>query len=138
MSHRRWVVAIAVFAMAAATSGCESSPSPDGWCVPRILVTPLVASPGEMITLTSDTKCDAPRPRDGWVVSAAPVGDGHEPLVSVTSQDEFDGDFTATLVLPTDFPLGEAAAGIDNWDYSDCVDTNASCASPTGGFTVER
>ena len=137
MTLRRWVAAIAVFAVAAVTSGC-ASPPPDGWCVPRITVTPSLASPGESITLTSDTKCDAPLPRDGWVVSAAHVGDGDEPLVSLISQDEFDGDFTATLELPTNFPLGEASAGIENWNYSDCSGSSGSRASPSGGFTVER
>lgn len=118
-------------------SGCTmSSPPPSSGCVPRVMVEPKVAAPGGTITLTSDTTCDDEPPRGGWAVIAAPVG-SPQALASVTTDDEFDGSFRVTITLPTDFPAGEAYAGIDNWDYSFCSD-DGSCASATGDFTVER
>lgn len=58
--------------------------------------------------------------------------------MSVTTSEGFDGDFEATLTLPYEFQEGDACAGIANWDYSTCSDTNASCAAAAGDFTVAR
>ncbi|MFG6475601.1 hypothetical protein ACFXP7_04360 [Microbacterium sp. P06] len=96
---------------------------------------PRIASPGETITLSSDTACGNETPEGGWVVVAAPVGD-QQAAVTVKTNVEFDGSFRVTIDLPADFPKGDAYAGIDNWDYSFCSD-NGSCASATGDFTVQ-
>lgn len=135
MRTRLWALAI-IIALTAPVSACASSAFPEAKCVPRVLITPSVAAPGEVITLTSDTECQATVPPGGWRIVAAHVG--REPAVSVTTTERFDGDFEVTLTLPNDFPEGEAYAGVDNWDYSFCNDTNASCASATGDFTVTR
>lgn len=49
--------------------------------------------------------------------------------------DEFDGTFRVELDLPSGFPAGDAFAGVENWDYSECADTG-SCASASASFTV--
>lgn len=128
-------------ALAVGVSGCVSSgPPPSSWCVPRIIVEPVVASPGESITISSDTACDAAQPARGWHVIVAPVGQT-ESSINTTVTDDFDGSFSVTVAIPEDFPSGEAFAGIANWDYSACDDTNSvgssgSCASASGSFTV--
>jgi hypothetical protein len=127
--------------LALGLSGCvSSSPPPTSWCVPRIIVEPTVVSPGESITLSSDTECHVAQPPDGWEVIVAPVGQV-ENGVSTTVTDDFDGSFSVTVVIPEDFASGDAFAGIANWDYSPCDDTNAvgsagSCAGASGSFTV--
>ena len=100
------------------------------------MVDPKTVSPGGTITLRSDTTCDNEPPQEGWVVTAAPVGNQKE-LATATTHDRFDGSFRVTLTLPADFPAGDAYTGIDDWDYSFCSD-NGSCASATGDFTVEQ
>lgn len=119
-----------------ALGSCSTSPPPAPGCVPRVSVTPHEASPGDTITLRSDTVCSDPRPDDGWIVTAGHVG-GEAVLVRTVSRDTFDGSFTAVVDLPEDFPVGEAFAGIANWDYSFCEGSGAgSCASATGDFIV--
>ena len=135
MHLRLWATAFIVVGIAALGGCTMSSPAPSSGCVPRITVEPKIASPGEMITLTSDTTCDTETPEGGWLVVAAPVGT-QQSLVTVTTNGEFDGSFRVTIALPADFPEGTAYAGIGNWDYSFCSD-NGSCASATGDFTVE-
>lgn len=116
------------------------------------MIQPGVAAPGDTITLTSDTVCGDPRPDGGWVVTAGHVG-GEADILRTTSDDDFDGSFRATLVLPADFPQGEASAGIENWDYSFCSGSDSgsasggdtdrdssgggSCAAAMGSFHVE-
>ena len=100
------------------------------------MVSPAVASPGDTITLESDTNCDDPLPDGGWIVTAAHTGSAAA-LTQTTSNDQFDGSFVARLVLPADFPHGPAHAGIENWDYSFCESGGSgSCASATGDFMV--
>lgn len=41
-------------------------------CVPRIIITPSIAAPGEVITLTSDTGCGVTTPAGSWRIVAAP------------------------------------------------------------------
>lgn len=116
-------------------SGCSALPARG--CVPRILVEPLHATPGQTITVTSDTTCDVSIPAGGWVVVAAHVGTASEVLATVTSEDTFDGSFSVQLTLSADFPTGEALAGVKNWDYSFCTDSNSSCAVADGSFYVD-
>lgn len=139
--------AIRLLAIAAAVatltlSGCATvtptaemgNPDAAGCVVPLVRVTPATVHPGDTITVVSGDPCDIPIPGEGWLVVAGHVGDGGA-RVHVTSDDELDGLFRVELTLPDDFPIGEAYAGIGNWDYSTCPD-NASCAGPTGSFTV--
>jgi len=126
-----------VIAVALALSGCSTpSPSPaSDYCVPRFSVTPAEVRPGATITVEVESGCDAPMPRDGWVVTAAPVGDldaavRHDGRGRPSSTDSP----SRSSCRPT-FPLGEAWAGFREWDYSGCPD-GASCASPTGSFRV--
>jgi hypothetical protein len=128
--------------LALGLSGCvSSSPPPSSWCVPRIIVEPAIVAPGESITLSSDTECDVSQPPGGWDVIVAPIGQV-ENGVSTTVTDDFDGSFSVTVVIPEDFPSGDAFADIANWDYSPCDDTgvtsasSGSCASASGSFTV--
>ncbi len=102
-----------------------------------MFVEPLHVSPGETITVTSDTTCDVSTPEGGWVVGAREVGPGSTSLVSVTSEDQFDGSFTVQLTIPDDFPIGEGYAIVENWDYSFCTDANSSCAVASATFYVE-
>ncbi|MEO8527686.1 MAG: hypothetical protein ABI435_01260 [Pseudolysinimonas sp.] len=124
-------------ALALMVSGCTStSPPASSFCVPRFTIEPSVASPGDTITLTSDTTCDVEPPGGGWSVVLAPVGQ-LELGVRTNVADGFDGSFSITLSVPATFPSGEAFAGIENWDYSTCSDTaGGSCASATATFTV--
>lgn len=127
-----------VIAAALALSGCSTpSPSPaSDYCVPRVSVIPAEVRPGDTITVEVDSGCDAPMPPGGWVVAAAPVGDLDRAVRTTVEEDLGDG-LTISIELPDEFPLGEAWAGLDEWDYDDCAD-NASCASPTGSFRVVR
>jgi hypothetical protein len=137
MCSRRSAAAVVVVAATVLLGGCAmSSPFPAGGCVPRIFVEPKVTTPGDTIVVTSDTACDDTPPEGGWVVIAAHIGGG-KALAHTTTQEGFDGSFRVTLQLPSDFPVGQAFAGIENWDYSFCS-ANASCASATGDFTVRR
>lgn len=132
----RRTVALVLTVAAMTMSGCYMSPPPPAGCVPRITISPAVASPGDTITLESDTSCDDPLPDGGWIVTAAHTGSAVV-LTQTTSDDQFDGSFAATLVLPADFPHGQAYAGIENWDYSFCEGAGSgSCASATGEFMV--
>lgn len=128
--------AIAIVMATLALTGCATIGLDDGTCVvPLVRVAPATAHPGDTITVVSDDSCDVEVPNGGWVVVAGHVGGG-KTLVQVTAKNVFDGQFRVELTLSEDFPVGEAYAGIENWDYSTCPD-NASCASPTGSFTVE-
>lgn len=139
MSMRRraaWaVLGLVGLAALALLSGCVGRGEPPaGGCVPRIMIEPAEVSAGETISITSDTACDDAAPSGGWVVGAGHIPGG-EPLVSVVTDEQFDGSFELSLTLPADFPEGEAWAGVQNWDYSFCA-ANASCAAATGDFTV--
>ena len=137
MDRRRRPLALLLAVAGATFTGCYMSPAPAAGCVPRITVTPAVASPGDTITLESDTSCDDAPPEGGWIVTAAHVGSAAV-LAETTSDDQFDGSFVATLVLPDDFPHGEAYAEVANWDYSFCEGNGSgSCASASGDFMVQ-
>lgn len=98
-------------------------------------IEPATIHPGDSITVVSADKCNVKVPGSGWTVVAGHVGNG-KALVQVKSSDKFDGSFRVELTLPADFPIGEAYAGVDNWDYSTCPDAG-SCASPMSSFTVK-
>jgi hypothetical protein len=76
-------------------------------------------------------------PQGGWVVGAAHVGGGGDSLVSVTTDQTFDGSFSVRLTLPENFPVGESFAGVKNWDYSNCGSSVQSCAAASGNFYVD-
>jgi hypothetical protein len=131
--------AIAVVALVMALTGCSPN-SPTGGvsggnCVPRVHIEPAIVHPGGPITVVSTDKCNVKVPTGGWNVVAGHIGDG-KALVREKSSGTFDGSFRAQLTLPGDFPLGDAYAGIKNWDYSTCADSG-SCASPQGVFKVQ-
>jgi hypothetical protein len=120
-------------------TGCASavpaaSPEVPGRCVPLINVQPERPSPGDRIVVTAPGTCRVAVPPDGLEITAAPVGDLTS-AVRLTVPLGTGEPFHAELQLPDDFPLGEAWAGIEDWDYSSCPD-NASCAIPYGYFTV--
>jgi len=136
MMKARWLTVVLALALGVPALGGCGALSGSG-CVPRMSVEPSHASPGDTITVTSDDTCGVPIPQGGWAVGAGHVGGGVNLPVSVTSDRKFDGSFTVHLTLPDNFPLGEAFAGVNNWDYSSCTDANSSCAGPTGEFYVE-
>lgn len=132
----RGVLAGVVVVVAVGTvSGCTTSSVGDrAGCVPRTDVSPRTAHPGDVVTLTTTDACDVPVPDDGWEVSAfAPVEGAQH--TTVRSDEPLDGSWSASVTLPSDFPLGEATFGIENWDFSTCPD-DASCAAPFGSFRV--
>jgi hypothetical protein len=131
--------AIAVVALTMALTGCSPTSATGGIsggnCVPRVQIEPAIVHPGNSITVVSTDKCNVKVPGDGWTVVAGHIGDG-KALVQGISSGTFDGSFRAKLTLPGDFPMGDAYAGIKNWDYSTCADSG-SCASPQGDFNVQ-
>lgn len=127
------VTAILVSGCAVGAVGGEGTGSND-YCVPRMTVSPTTVTAGASVTLTSEDVCDVAVPANGWQVGAGNTGGGAS-LVTVRTTESFDGSFKVTLILPEDFPSGEAYVGIDNWDYSPCPD-NASCAAPSISFEV--
>lgn len=135
MWNGKWILALALVLAVPALSSCSTPPASS--CVPRMFVDSLHVSPGGTITVTSDTTCDVPTPEGGWVVGARAVGPGSTSLVSVTSEDQFDGSFTVQLTIPDDFPIGEGYAIVENWNYSSCLDANSSCAVASATFYVD-
>jgi hypothetical protein len=135
MIRRLAIVAMAVL-LAGTLNGCSFSGPGAASCVPRVKVAPHVAQPGGRIKVWTNDRCPAPVPAGGWVIGAAPDGSGPDPVVRVTVHPRADGRFSTTLELPADMQAGDAHAGIWNWDYSGCKDTNASCAGPVGSFRV--
>lgn len=124
-----------MFAIAAMLlSGCVSPLAISDYCVPLVDVSPAEVRPGDTITVTVESGCDVPTPSGGWIVIAAPVGQIDLAVRTVTEAELADG-FSATVELPSDFPVGEGFAGLDTWDFSECAD-NASCASPSASFRV--
>jgi len=136
MHPRTPVTAALVLVVLAGTAACSSGGTQpeNGPCVPRIEVSPVKATPGGTITITSKDTCETAPPADGWKVGAGHVGDG-DPTFSVTTMETFDGSFEVEMTLPADFPTGEAYAAVTNWDIGDCHDTG-SCASPSDTFQV--
>lgn len=132
-------VGLALVVGAGAMSGCTASSGGvgprGGGCVPRLTVVPATAHPGEIVTVSSKDVCRDRVPDAGWEVSVTqPIEGGRR--VSVRSSDRFDGSWSVPITLPRDFPAGETAVGIDNWDYSFCDDTG-SCAAVSGVLQVE-
>ena len=127
--------AVMIVALSLALAGCAANKVTSENCVPRMRIEPATVHPGDSITVQSADTCKVKIPVDGWVVVAGHVGAG-KALVQVKRSAEFNGSFRVELTLPSDFPVGEAYAGVDNWDYSTCADTG-SCAGPMGSFTVE-
>jgi hypothetical protein len=138
MTRSQHILLIAAVASAVlGLTGCTVSPSPPpagSFCVPRFTIEPSVVRAGDTISIASDAKCDVDLPREGWVVIASPVG-SRDQGVRANVMDRFDGTFRVELVLSSDFPVGDAFAGIENWDYSQCADTG-SCASASASFRV--
>jgi hypothetical protein len=122
-----------------ALTGCSLN-SPTGGagggnCVPRVHIEPAIVHQGGSLTVVSTEKCNVKVPTGGWTVVAGHI-EGGKALVREKSSGTFDGSFRAQLTLTGDFPLGDAYAGIKNWDYSTCADSG-SCASPQGVFKVQ-
>jgi hypothetical protein len=128
-------IVIVIVAVTLAVTGCAVNKVAAENCVPRMRIAPATIHPGDSITVESADSCNVKVPSKGWVVVAGHVGAG-KTLVQVNRSDEFTGSFRVELTLPSDFPVGEAYAGVDNWDYSTCADTG-SCAGPMASFTVE-
>lgn len=119
--------------------GCATSSPPvddagAAACVPLVRIEPRVASPGDTVTVIVDDDCDLEAPEGGWEVMVAPVGRFESAIRSTVAAD-LDEGFSVAIPLPPGFPAGEAFGGIDGWDFSHCPDS-ASCASPTGDFSV--
>jgi hypothetical protein len=125
----------ALLALGGCTTGGSPGPVGTAACVPLVRVEPAVVAPGGTVTVVVNDDCDRDAPDGGWVVVAAPVGPGEEDRVRVGVDGRLSEGFSAEVRIPEDFPVGEAFAGIDAWDFSACSD-GASCASPIGGFRV--
>jgi len=135
--HRKAPLTAALFlAVLAGTAACSSGapPGEEGLCVPRIEVSPVKATPGGTVTISSKDTCETAPPADGWEVGAGHVGDG-DSAFSVTTMETFYGTFEVEQTLPADFPSGETYAAVKNWNIGDCNDTG-SCASPSDTFQV--
>jgi hypothetical protein len=124
----------AVFAATTAFVAAACTSPPTSACVPRVQIEPKKAHAGHTIEVSVEAGCDIAAPSDGWIVYAAPVGKP-ERAVTVHIDGELSKGFHAMLTLPAAFPTGEASAGLKDWDYSTCADS-ASCAGPSGSFTV--
>ena len=127
--------AVTIVALSLTLAGCAANKFTPENCVPRMNIAPATVHPGDSITVQSADRCKVEIPAVGWVVVAGHVGAG-KALVEVKHSAEFNGSFRMELTLPSDFPVGEAYAGVDNWNYSTCAGTG-SCAAPMGSFTVE-
>ena len=135
MKSRSLTLVLALALGVPALGGCGALSGSS--CLPRLSVEPSHASPGDTITVKSADTCDAPMPQGGWVIGAGHVGGGVDSLVSVTTDQTFDGSFSVRLTLPESFPVGESFAGVKNWDYSNCGSAVESCASASGNFYVD-
>lgn len=124
----------AIFAATTGFVAAACTSAPRTVCVPRVQIEPNKAHAGHTIEVSVEAGCDIAAPPDGWIVYAAPVGK-LENAVTVHVDAELSKGFTTMLTLPAAFPAGEAFAGLKDWDYSTC-DDSASCASPSGSFTV--
>ncbi|WP_396656809.1 hypothetical protein [Microbacterium sp.] len=124
------VLAVAALTLVACSFGGQS-------CVHRLDIAPQSAAPGSMVTVSTVDECDAEVPEGGWVLLLAPAG-SPEQGVRTTVQATTGEGFTAELMVPVDMPIGEAFVAIDNWDYADCEDPGATCASASGDFVVEQ
>lgn len=136
------VLALTVAASSALT-GCTASPvyRPPGGCLPRFTVTPDTARAGDTVTFATKDECDVDVPDGGWRIEVQHEGeDASEDSAfadAARSDDPFDGSWSVSVPLPTDLESGAAFVSIANWDYSTCPD-DASCASPSQSFTIER
>lgn len=137
MRGRRSTSAAAVLAIVLSGLTACASPAPgDGGCVPRLSVEPRSVHVGDTVTISTDDVCSVDVPDGGWRIEARASGaDGAR--ATARSAASFDGSWSARLVVPADFPVGDVSIGITNWDSSSCPD-NASCAGPFAGVTVAR
>ena len=108
-----------IVAVTLAVTGCATNKVAAENCVPRMRIAPMTIHP-DSITVKSADSCNVKVPSKGWVVVAGHVGAG-KALVQVNRWDEFNGSLRVELILPSDFPVGEAYAGVANWGYSTCA-----------------
>lgn len=113
-----------IVAVTLAVTGCATNKVAAENCVPRMRIAPTTIHSGDSITVKSADSCNVKVPSKGWVVLTGHVGAG-KALVQVNRWDEFNGSLRVELILPSDFLVGEAYAGVDNWDYSTCADTGS-------------
>ena len=113
-----------IMAVTLAVTGCATNKVAAENCVPRMRIARTIIHPGDSITVKSADSCNVKVPSKGWVVEAGHVGAG-KALVQVNRWDEFSGSDRVEHILPSDFPVGEAYAGVDNWDYSTCAHTGS-------------
>lgn len=134
---RRSALAAAVLAIVLSGLTACMSPAPrEAGCVPRLSVEPRSVHVGDTVTISTDDVCRVDVPDGGWRIEArGPGTDGAR--ATARSAASFDGSWSARVVVPAAFPVGDVSIGITNWDYSSCPD-NASCAAPFADFTVER
>jgi hypothetical protein len=137
MRGRRSASTAVVLSVIGITMTACASPNPsEGGCVPRMSVEPRSVHVGDTVTFSTDDVCRVDVPAGGWRIEAhLPGGDGAR--ATVRSAERFDGSWSARVVVPADFPVGDVSIGITNWDYSSCP-ANASCAGPFADVTVER
>ncbi|HET8928905.1 MAG TPA: hypothetical protein VFN24_13885 [Microbacterium sp.] len=124
------VLALASLTLVACSFGAQS-------CVYTLDVAPQSVAPGGTVTVSTVDECDAEVPEGGWTLMIAPAGSPERGARTTVPATTGEG-FTAQLTVPLDMPVGQAVVTIDNWDHSDCDDTNASCATASGDFVVEQ
>lgn len=142
-----------MIAVAAGVPGCTGrfGPPPVQGCVPaRMTVTPTTAEAGDMITLSAPgVACDLNLP-DPTVFELRLQHEAQRgTTVETTATLANDGSFITTLVIPPDFPPGNATVFLVNYDvvewcpgYSMPVAMNATieaaCAGYDAALTVTR
>lgn len=152
-ARRSSLTLVAIIAVAVGASGCTGrfGPPPPGGCVPaRMVVSPGIAGPGDVVTLSAPgVACDLnlPDPTVFELRLQHEAERGH--AVEATATLANDGSFTATLVIPPDFPPGAATVFLVNHDVVDwcpgysmpvamIAAVEASCAGYDGALTVTR
>ncbi|MGH1548388.1 hypothetical protein ACRAWB_04080 [Leifsonia poae] len=138
MRRRAWVVAAATaltLVVAAGAVGLAAAAQsagiirPAAMCLPAPLhARPAVVHPGQTVALSSGpAACDLGYARDRLYVVVLQHRDVHTPPLHVAVAR--DGRFETELVVPPDFPRGEAVLSVEGSPYDECDDTgSASCA----------
>ena len=112
-----------IVAVTLAVTGCATNKVAAENCAPRMRIARTTIHP-DSITVKSADSCNVKVPSKGWVVVAGHVGAG-KALAQGNRWDEFSGSDPMELILPSDSPVGEAYAGVDNWVHSTCAHTGS-------------
>ncbi|WP_348787407.1 hypothetical protein [Leifsonia sp. NPDC080035] len=131
------MAAAVLLAVTAALSGCsDSGLITVRRCLPSPLeVTPAVASPGTVLTVSSGAAaCDLGY-REGHTYTVEVLMPMHR-SPQTTIRVGTDGRFQAEVTVPADFPAGDAVVDVHGSPYDDCDDGGGSCAGYAAYFTI--